>query len=526
MLFCFLSTDLCEAGNFSQKGNQLRLAGESNIIKEGGELLRSQAKPCRYSLTPSLKEGQWNTIFEADGAGMITHIWFTFPGRDKMLGRRNLIRMFWDGEKEPSVVAPLSDFFGLPFGFTGAEYKISSKYIVIAPNNGLNCYFKMPFAKGAKIEIFPEQLQSGGGFYFQADYLKFPEELPAEYKDLRFHSQFRFENPCENYGRNYLFLDATGKGIFLGVTFGIQINYPKLDSWYHGGGDSIFIDGEKNPTVLHGIGAEDFFGHSWGVQEFQSPYIGTPYKELDKDGNRKKYALYRFFVEDPVVFQHSIRAVLGAMANNYSSVAYWYQTKPHKKFFEVPKADLRMPDSQAKYGTYDIEPENAREWKLLAPFLMNKNNPFNKVNLFELKETGKEQHTFVWLYGKPTVPDGNKIEVKWTPQKAYHNFIDFNLIARPATKAIATLSNVVGYALRYEQCEKEKNAVIYAGFDDDIVIRVNDKVVMKSSHPKGFEEEACKVRLKKGKNRILVKLSNHFNTTWKLWAFSFRIEDK
>ena len=33
------------------------------------------------------------------------------------------------------------------------------------------------------------------------------------------------------------------------------------------------------------------------------------------------------------------------------------------------------------------------------------------------------------------------------------------------------------------------------------------------------------IKLKKGKNRILVKLSNYGNTTWKLWAFSFRLED-
>ncbi len=525
-IICFVNAGLCKAGSFGKPDSAAGLTAECDIIKEGANLLAQQAKPARCSLTPELKEGQWSTLFEADGPGMITHIWFTFPTRDKMLGRRNLIRMFWDGEKEPSVVAPLSDFFCVPFGFTGTEYKINSKYIVIAPNNGFNCYFRMPFAKSAKIEIFPEQIQSGGGFYFQADYLKFPKELPAEYKDLRFHAQFRFENPCENYGRNYLFLDAAGKGMLLGATFGIQINYPKLDSWYHGGGDSIFIDGEENPAVLHGIGAEDFFGHSWGTAEFQSPYIGTAYQETDKDGKLQRLALYRFFVEDPVVFQHSIRAVLGALGNNHSSVAYWYQTEPHKKFFEVPKADLRMPDSVAKYGTYNVEAANACEWKLLTPFHINEAEPFSKVRAFEEKETGQEKYTFIWPFREPTVPDGNKIEVQWVSQKAYHNFIDLNVISRPAVRTIGLPFNVAGYALRYEECANDRDAVIHVGFDDDIEVRVNDNIVMKGSHPKGFSEESCKVRLNKGRNRILVKTSNYLNTTWKLWAFSFRMENK
>jgi len=38
-------------------------------------------------------------------------------------------------------------------------------------------------AKSQRFEILPNKFKAAGGFYFQADYLKFPKEVPAEYKD-------------------------------------------------------------------------------------------------------------------------------------------------------------------------------------------------------------------------------------------------------------------------------------------------------------------------------------------------------
>jgi len=485
-------------------------------------LLNAGATSHRASALPTLRQGEWQTLLDIDGPGMITHLWFTFPPTDKMLGRRILMRIFWDDEPDPSVEAPLADFFGVPFGFSGAEFQLASRYLVVAPQNGLNCYFQMPFARRARIEIFPEQTESRGGFYFQADYVKFPEP-PAAYRDLRFHAQFRFEHPCQNYGRNYLFLDALGSGALLGATFGIEVNHPQPDAWFHGGGDSIFIDGEANPSVLHGIGAEDFFGHSWGVRRFQSPAIGTPYRELDKDGRVRRVALYRFFDNDPVLFHSSIRAVLGALGNNYSSVAYWYQREPHRRFFQTPPADQRMPDTPALYGSFDLEPAAAPEWQLLAPFKIDERHPFEHVRPFEAHESGDEEYEYQ-AAGDPAFPGGNQLAVRWQPQQAHHHFADFNTVARPALTRICLQSSVAGYALRYIESEANQDVLVHVAFDDEMIVRINEQMVFHANHAAGFAPAAFKAHLRKGRNRILIKLSNYDNTTWKLWAFSFRIE--
>ena len=44
-----------------------------------------------------------------EGAGRITHIWVTMMGDDPHMLRTTSIRMWWDGEAEPSVDAPIGE---------------------------------------------------------------------------------------------------------------------------------------------------------------------------------------------------------------------------------------------------------------------------------------------------------------------------------------------------------------------------------------------------------------------------------
>ena len=65
----------------------------------------------------------------------------------------HILRIYWDGETEPSVEAPIGDFFGVGFGLTE---KYSSALICIDQRRGKltdpaaygaarNCYIPMPF---------------------------------------------------------------------------------------------------------------------------------------------------------------------------------------------------------------------------------------------------------------------------------------------------------------------------------------------------------------------------------------------
>src|SRR5690606_6432334 len=105
--------------------------------------------------------------------------------------------------------------------------------------------------------------------------------------------------------------------------------------------------GETDPHIMHGIGAEDFFGHSWGTDISSSLYMGNPlFEQIETDErNFLNLVLYRFFVQDPIRFKSSLRIELGAIGANMSSVAYWYQKKPHREFFTLPRGQNLLQDS-------------------------------------------------------------------------------------------------------------------------------------------------------------------------------------
>lgn len=491
--------------------------------------LPGRAEARRVSAVRPLKEGEWNTLMDVGGPGLIRHIWFTWPPRDLGFGRQNLLRIYWDDEEEPSVEAPIGDFFCMPHGYGGSEYTLDSHYVAVAPNNGFNCYFPMPFARRARLEVFYRQRESGGGFYFQSDYLVYREALPEEWRALRFHAKFRMENPTETYGYNYLTLDAEGYGYLAGTSYGIRRTAPQPDSWYHGGGDSIFIDGETAPHLLHGIGAEDYFGHSWGVREYQGQYVGTPKFHASEappeGGPHFETALYRWFVHDPVPFASSIRHVLGAMGDAYSSVAYWYQAEPHREFFALRPEDDLTPEARMKRQTRDVLPDYFDKWSVFGPIADTDQRPFEGTLPIELADNLSYEDGYQ-AGGQPSTDDPDDGLVRWQVLDAPRGFADLNLKMRPRRRCISLPTGCYGYALGYVRAPANMTVTVRVAFDDRLRLRINDDIVMDHVHGNGFETVMVPVELLRGWNRILVKLSNEDNTTWRAWVFHLAFVDE
>jgi hypothetical protein len=110
----------------------------------------------------SVLDGETATLMDVEGPGMITRIWVTIASDDPHFLRRIVLRMYWDGETEPSVEAPIGDFFG-----TGFEYKHYLSAFVGMSSGGYYSYFPMPFQKGARVEILNETGREIQSFYFR-----------------------------------------------------------------------------------------------------------------------------------------------------------------------------------------------------------------------------------------------------------------------------------------------------------------------------------------------------------------------
>ncbi len=306
-----------------------------------------------------VEPGATATILDVKGAGVVTHIWFTIASDDPMHLKNLVLRAWWDGESTPSIETPIGDFYGLGLG----EYFIyQSGLLAVAPMKALNAYFKMPFATAARITVTNEGPVRTGALYFAVDYVALPS-IPSNL--ARFHAQYRQAAPCNGTTNdwksngdtaandaknldgkdNYVFLEATGKGHFLGVTHGVLQNQ---EGWFGEGDDMFFIDGDTQPTI-NGTGTEDYYngawdfnGHAFGYAHNGAPYIVDP----ERIGGR--YCLYRFHTESPIAFEKSIRVTIehghaNCRSDNFYSTAFWYQTEPHAEFPVLPKAEARIP---------------------------------------------------------------------------------------------------------------------------------------------------------------------------------------
>ncbi|MFD0670725.1 glycoside hydrolase family 172 protein [Cohnella sp. GCM10027633] len=297
--------------------------------------------------------GATAVMADIPGAGIIKHIWITLDCPDPMIRRNAVMRMYWDGETAPSVEAPLGDFFGQGWG---EAYNYASLPLAASPSEGkaLNCYFPMPFGNGARLTLDNESDQEIRALFYYIDYEEH-EEVSAELG--RFHASWRREltesHPDEgetewqvvapegnnpSVSNNYAFADIEGRGHFVGIHYFVENPGPM---WYGEGDDMWLVDGEPWPGSLHGTGTEDFFNGAWCPNEvYAHPYFGYA-RVPNKYAWAGRTHCYRFMLEDPVYFERSLHASIEHGHNNnltldLCTVAYWYQSEPHKPYPELP----------------------------------------------------------------------------------------------------------------------------------------------------------------------------------------------
>lgn len=337
-------------------GRTFSASSENPTAAKGGGSRGSDIEktfPCTF-----IQPGETLTILDIDGPGYIGQIW---TGGNT--GWHMIIRMYWDNSDVPSVEAPLSAFFGHAYynnckDFKGDYPTLNSALLLAAPCRGFSSYFKMPFKKHAKITVENRNPKQAQNIYYtiNGQLCDVPEDT------LYFHASYRQAQPLEA-GKAYTVIDGIeGSGNFLGVTLSAGIN-GRNGCWVEGE-VKMFVDDDIYPSLNY-TGTEDYFcgSYAFGYDMFgkYQPYSGLYAgmnamiggeiwdRSISSYNTQPRFMGYRWHLPDPVHFDKNFSMKLLNMGymndktygrrDDFASVAYWYQTLPHKKFKELPSDD-------------------------------------------------------------------------------------------------------------------------------------------------------------------------------------------
>ncbi len=330
------------AENFrGEKGRAGMATAADTLAPRAAECARDLGQGWKVSPYLPIAPGKSATIMDNDGPGVIRHIWFTF---DAKFYRDLVLRIWWDGEREPSVEVPAGDFFCCSWR---GRQKILAQAINVNPAGGMNCFLPMPFRKHARITVTNEGVEELRAFFYTINYTLEPVAEEA----LALHAQWRRSNPLAAGTDHPILEGVKGQGQYVGTFLAWQQN---SNGWWGEGEIKMFLDGDgKFPTIC-GTGSEDYFGGAWnfGGETFSAPFFGYQLVSGEKERPGSRHTMYRFHLPDPVFFRSDLRVTIQALGwrsegrylqlqDDISSVAYWYQAEPLAAFPALPGRDLR-----------------------------------------------------------------------------------------------------------------------------------------------------------------------------------------
>jgi hypothetical protein len=325
----------------------------------------------------AIPKGKEAVLADLKGPGKVTY-WYITDNSSGRFYAGLVLKVFWDGESEPSIAVPLSDFFGAMGGKT-IDYQSAPMQI---NHFCYMCYLPMPFAERARFVL----ANDGDKDYTQHMAYGFDWERGQQYaaEKSRLHGMWRRSNPVQDgavrlehlvkpsqvggknkFNTRHTILEAKGCGHYVGNF--LQV-YTRSPNWWGEGVTFFHLDGE---TLVHSPGTEDEYGACWGLGgTFSYPYCG--YLQNEAGNNR----MYRWYLANPVRFRESLKVEIQSVlvrdklpfepgADDFTSVAYWYQEEPHQSFSLQPFIERTASSKAVDYQKSSFKVDGAMEGKPL-----------------------------------------------------------------------------------------------------------------------------------------------------------------
>ncbi|MGH2458487.1 MAG: DUF2961 domain-containing protein [Chloroflexota bacterium] len=235
------------------------------------------------------------------GPGHVSHLWVAINCPDPLARERTEYRIYVDGEATPSVRSTLVGFHAAD---ATPNTNFATRYIGYSHDGFSDSYYAylpIPFRSSIKIDLVNGSSSAAATVFAIADY---HTGLAQAWGRMgRLHT-FEQEVSVAAYAwQGLVSLVEQSSGTLWGVylrMIGGDANFHFLE-----GNVQFYLDGSPTPNY-ESSGTEDYFNNAW---YFQTGVIFAEHSGCTRyDDVGHVVGAYRFHVEDPVPFDHALRA--------------------------------------------------------------------------------------------------------------------------------------------------------------------------------------------------------------------------
>lgn len=335
----------------------LRCAGSDiappNLTRQSGQL--------------ALPVGKETPVVTLSGPAQIRVLTFQVPDREMASFGNARLLISWNGERQPSVDAPLKFLAGDGAG----AYQPAGRSLVQGLLAGIssdtqgmthfNLYWPMPFTSRARIALVSGV--SLGSITWNVGYEPFPD--PPQWWGT-FHATYTSIAKPQP-GQDMNFLDARGSGKLVGAV----INFTRPGGTLEGD-PHIYIDDSQTPQIAV-TGTEEWGlgGDYWhGGTQVSLPLGGLPSSVNNPPGsNIDGASLYRFLIADSIPFNRHllVRWEHGGQDESalpYRAVMLWYGTPAQT----AQLSDDLLPASTASRAAHSYQATGEQPYALTSAY--------------------------------------------------------------------------------------------------------------------------------------------------------------
>jgi hypothetical protein len=287
----------------------------------------------KYPETPEVTPHSKTVLLDVDGPGVVTMFHVSqYRGGDQ---GQLILRVWYDGESEPSIEMPWMDFLGDPEASTAHFSTVYFSHVKESHNFRL----PMPFRRHIRIEVENPTDNKFDG-YTDIQW----EKVPALSADTGYlYVAYRAGAPTIPE-ETIEACNISGPGAIVAHWLQVQADHPRTitSDLICEANQEIYLDGSEDPQMEY-LGTEDCYGYSWGMA---GGIQSDGYAAITRIGRWKSggvFALLRCRGIDKISFETSCRWVITYRHEFFSTPELTHQPRLHDT------ASFPMPYRSAIY---------------------------------------------------------------------------------------------------------------------------------------------------------------------------------